>query len=607
MRIISLFLLRPGALAICALALTATNTMATDWIWGAGDRTSAGATVELKHSVNLKTLPTANPSLHLLGEYCTLEVTLNGHRLTATEAYDPVQIIPVKRWLKTGENRITIRATAVRGPSALAVELRNGDATLLETDSTWNSARSFGPLVSLTLEDGAPKEISALDEYNQWTESKKEHRDEAFSPLPAGYQLEMLYRATAAHGSWVSMAFNPRGDLVIAKEKRGLLRLKIADNNRVSGMLAENTLLECRGLLFAHGALYANANNSKALYRLRDTTNNGRFDEVTELMKTTGSVGHGRNDLALGPDGRLFGIHGDSVKLPDDLQRTRHAGSAPGSEKGFVISTDTDGNKRELLCVGLRNPYGIAFNADGEPFTYDADNEGDIGLPLYRPTRVNHLVSGGNYGWWQVDGNQNWPVYAPDSLPSTVDIGLGSPTAVAFGYPSHFPRRDRESLFILDWAYGRILSVTLVPQGASYRGRARTFLRGRPLNVTDLAFGPDGALYFITGGRGTRSALFRVRYEGKKEAETQLTEQQLARKNFTTEARALRRQLETYHGRIDPSAIDAAWPHLEDPDPWIRHAARTALEHQPVAQWASRTLNSGSPHALLALSRHSGT
>ena len=52
-----------------------------------------------------------------------------------------------------------------------------------------------------------------------------------------------------------------------------------------------------------------------------------------------------------------------------------------------------------MHCVGLRNPYGIAFKADGEPFSYDADNEGDIGLPLYRPTRVNHLVSGGNYGW----------------------------------------------------------------------------------------------------------------------------------------------------------------------------------------------------------------
>jgi len=41
----------------------------------------------------------------------------------------------------------------------------------------------------------------------------------------------------------------------------------------------EDTLLECRGLLYAHGSLYVNANNSKGFYRLRDTKGDGRFDE----------------------------------------------------------------------------------------------------------------------------------------------------------------------------------------------------------------------------------------------------------------------------------------------------------------------------------------
>ncbi len=31
------------------------------------------------------------------------------------------------------------------------------------------------------------------------------------------------------------------------------------------------------------------------------------------------------------------------------------------------------------------------------------------------------------------------------------------------------------------------------------------FVEGRPLNVTDIDFGPDGAMYFITGGRDTQS------------------------------------------------------------------------------------------------------
>src|SRR5436189_148033 len=75
-------------------------------------------------------------------------------------------------------------------------------------------------------------------------------------------------------------------------------------------------LLECRGLLFAYDALYANANNSKGLYRLRDTDGDDQFDEVKLLRATPGNVGHGRNQLALGPDGMIYSSHGDDVGLP---------------------------------------------------------------------------------------------------------------------------------------------------------------------------------------------------------------------------------------------------------------------------------------------------
>ena len=58
-----------------------------------------------------------------------------------------------------------------------------------------------------------------------------------------------------------------------------------------------------------------------------------------------------------------------------------------------------DGSEKEIFCAGLRNPYGIAFNADGEAFTYDADAEFDMGTPWYRPTKVKHLTSGADFGY----------------------------------------------------------------------------------------------------------------------------------------------------------------------------------------------------------------
>ena len=42
--------------------------------------------------------------------------------------------------------------------------------------------------------------------------------------------------------------------------------------------------------------------------------------------------------------------------------------------------------------MGYRNPFDIAFNRDGDLFTYDSDMEWDMNTPWYRPTRVCHAV-----------------------------------------------------------------------------------------------------------------------------------------------------------------------------------------------------------------------
>ena len=68
----------------------------------------------------------------------------------------------------------------------------------------------------------------------------------------------------------------------------------------------------------------------------------------------------------------------------------------------------------------------------------------------------------------------------------------------------------------------------------------------------------------------------------------------------TAAARALRQSFEAFHGRRDPAALDAAWPHLDSADPTIRHAARIAVEHQPVESWRELALNEHRPTAALA-------
>ena len=372
-----------------------------------------------------------------------------------------------------------------------------------------------------------------LADYSQWKLALPggSVADPVSIAAPKSFAVELVRAAAEGEGSWISLAFDPRGRLVIGREDKGLWRLPIDAEGRAGKLEAiETTLLEPRGLLFAHDSLYVTANNSKGVYRLRDADGDDRYEEVKLLKTLEGGVGHGRNGMALGPDGMIYIACGNNVRVPVDV-----AASSPyrnyGLDRllpcdwneflfdsdvvppaGFVLRTDKDGTKWELVAGGFRNPMDLAFSEQGELFTYDADMEWDVGAPWYRPTTVIHVEPGGEYGWRQ--GTSVWPDFFPDALPRVVDIGLGSPTGVALGAGSKFPAKYRRALFVLDWAYGRIIAVHLSPLSDSFRGSAETFLKGKPLNLTDVAFGPDGAMYFSVGGRGTKSAVYRVRYTG---------------------------------------------------------------------------------------------
>ncbi len=452
-----------------------------------------------------------------------------------------------------------------------------------------------------------PLKDASKANYDQWRLALT--KDGVSSPvqieLPPGYEIEIVRVAEPNEGSWINLAFDPKGRLVVCREDKGLLRFTLSDDKKSVAKVEtiEDTLLECRGILFAHDSLYLAANNSKGVYRLKDTNGDDTYDEVKLLKTLEGGVGHGRNCLALGPDGKIYLACGNNVKVPADVSEKSpyrnygldrllpcvwneflfDADVVPPA--GFVIRTDADGKEWELFAGGFRNEYGLAFNPDGELFTYDADMEWDEGAPWYRPTCVLHVVSGGEYGWRQ--GTSVWPEFYADSLPRVVDVGLGSPTAIRFGTKSHFPRKYRDALFILDWAYGRILAVHLTPDGASYKGEVETFVKGKPLNVTGLEFGPDGAMYFTVGGRKTQSALYRVKYVGPanvdevKPETTREKEHREAQANF----RAHRRVSEKHHDLARSDFKDqVAQAEFRSRDRWRTHAARVAFERHNISR-----------------------
>ena len=271
---------------------------------------------------------------------------------------------------------------------------------------------------------------------------------------------------------------------------------------------------------------------------------------------------------------------------------------------GHIAQIDPEGKTWEIVATGFRNQYDAAFNREGELFTYDADMEWDLNTPWYRPTRINHVIDGADYGWRT--GSGKFMDYCTDSFGSVVDVGPGSPTGVCFGYGAKFPAKYQNAFFACDWSYGKLYAVHLKPKGSTYTASVEEFASAQPLPLTDLLVNSDdGAMYITVGGRRVQSGLYRVTYVGKES--TTPAEPAAAGSSQREARRALEAHLQKGAAAASKSELDKIWNSLGSPDRGIRHASRAALEKQPVAKWKDRLVREknlvASTAAMIALAR----
>ncbi len=448
---------------------------------------------------------------------------------------------------------------------------------------------------------------------------------------PEGFKVDLVAVSDpATQGSWINLAVDGKGRLITGGQRgQALIRMTLKDGQVVATEKLDLPITEVMGMLWAFDCLYVNGFGPKGfgLYKCKEESANGKFS-FTFLKEFKGAGEHGPHAVVLGPDQKIYVMNGNHTDVPEGMSpKSQHRnykedhllprqwdgnGHAAGklAPGGYVVRTDADGNEWELLLGGFRNAYDMAFNIDGELFTFDSDMEWDWGMPWYRPTRVNHCTSASEAGWRS--GTGKWPSYYPDSLPAIVDIGIGSPTGVCNGLGTKFPAKYQKAIFICDWTYGRLMAVHLTPKGSSYTatyenvvaplGLMKKDAPKKPLNLTDVVVGPDGAMYFTIGGRNTQAALYRLSYVGKESTDP------IKPSDEGKKERELRRSLEAFHGKEDPKAIETAWPHLSSEDRFLRYAARVAIEFQPVASWKEKALSEQNPtaaiQALLALARY---
>jgi putative heme-binding domain-containing protein len=582
----------------------------------------------------------------------SVEIFINGKKVGSTENWAKPVYVDVTKHIVSGENVIAARCQNQDSYAGLIVKLEMTLPTLGSANQAYQPKPHAGLVWIDTLISDKNWVWSDHLESNwtrvnfnddSWKAAYKVGKlgdqpwGDVFVPPQAtpvksihveqGFKVELLHSADATEGSWISMTIDPKGRLIISPQNDGnLLRITLT-NGRVGQIeRIDQPVTSAMGLLWAENYLYVDGRGPKGtgLYRLRA---NGDAYDAPEFLRAFNNGGeHGSHAMVIGPDHKLYLVQGNFTHIPADISPTsphRHyaddqllpraedghgfgAGNKPPG--GAVLRMDLDGKNPELFAAGTRNTYDVAFSPDGELFGFDSDMEWDWGTAWYRPIRINHWVAGGDYGFRE--GTGKFPEYYEDTLPATLNVGIGSPTGVIFGTRGNFPKFYRDAFFMEDWSYGRLFAAHFTPDGASYDATIETIFRGVPLNLTAMEFGQDGALYLITGGRGTESGLYRLTYVGENIKEPRKSRAERAAEIDGMAARRLRHDLEAFYGVRDRKIVDAVWASLGSEDRWIRYAARIALESQDVDWWKDIALSEGNPeiglNALLALARLGG-
>lgn len=353
-----------------------------------------------------------------------------------------------------------------------------------------------------------------------------------------------------------SLTFSPDGRLFALEKNTGNVRILDADSSEVSahvvniGEVEQGIEAGAIGLAFSPdydpaigGRVYASHVISGATWRVSSFFENGAgvgsdvrtvmdfpdclpgngfFDERVHNIE---NLHFGPNPVDSSPEQVLYVSFGDGGIAPPGQTRDTNPALERDNWCGGIYFLDPahpphlPEASSHLFCMGVRNAFDFAFHPISGAL-YFSENS------LSAFDEVNQALFGDHFGWDDSVGPNENPDYVDPIF--SQEFPTIAPTGICVYSGLGLPEKYRHQIVFASYNLGEIYLLTLVDP-ADPRSEVSSFEKilenktgsSRPLGanegIVDLTEGPDGWIYFSTGGDPFGpSSVYRIRTRPEK-------------------------------------------------------------------------------------------